>query len=120
MAAATASSSSNYVVVTDADHFKTLMEQDLQKLSVLNFRADWAEPCAAMDEIAKGLASKHPAANFLEVSLTLYCLLQHLADSNLCSKIEAEALPDISESFDVDAVPYFVLLRVRASWTAIG
>lgn len=31
-------------------------------------------------------------------------------------QIEAEALPDISESFEVDAVPYFILLRV--SWTA--
>lgn len=27
-------------------------------------------------------------------------------------QIEAEALPDISESFEVDAVPYFILLRV--------
>lgn len=31
------------------------------------------------------------------------------------SQIEAEVLPDISESFEVDAVPYFILLRVRSS-----
>jgi hypothetical protein len=30
-------------------------------------------------------------------------------------QIEAEALPDISESFEVDAVPYFILLRVSSS-----
>lgn len=34
------------------------------------------------------------------------------ADPRPALQIEAEALPDISESFEVDAVPYFILLRV--------
>lgn len=28
------------------------------------------------------------------------------------NQIEAEALPEISESFDVESVPFFVILRV--------
>ena len=55
--------------------------------------ADWAEPCKQMDAAIRELAKAHPKALFLE--------------------IEAEALPDISESFEVESVPYFVLLRVR-------
>lgn len=38
---------------------------------------------------------------------------QRLTCLPMTLQIEAEALPDISESFEVDAVPYFILLRVR-------
>lgn len=59
--------SSNYISVTSPEHFKQLLSQDLDRLSVLNFRAEWAAPCAQMDGVAKELAGKHPQALFLEV-----------------------------------------------------
>lgn len=34
-------------------------------------------------------------------------------------QIEAEAVPEVSESFDVESVPHFVLLRVRLSFLYI-
>ncbi|PWN50190.1 glutaredoxin [Violaceomyces palustris] len=85
------SSPSNLVDVTSPEHFTELMQQDLNRVSLLNFWAPWAEPCAQMNEVVKELAAKYPQVLFLV--------------------IEAESLPDVSESFDVEAVPSFVLLR---------
>lgn len=45
-----------------------------------------------MTQAIQALAEAHPAVLFLVV--------------------EAEALPEISESFEVDAVPYTILLKV--------
>ena len=83
----------NYHNVTSPEHFQQLLEQDLERVSVLYFYADWAEPCASMTQVVRALAEANPTVLFLQV--------------------EAEALPEISESFEVDAVPYTILLRVR-------
>lgn len=88
-----AASSSNLHAVTSPEHFQQLLSADLERVSVLYFYADWAEPCAAMTQAVAALADAHPAALFLQ--------------------IEAEALPEVSESFEIDAVPYTILLRVR-------
>jgi thioredoxin-like negative regulator of GroEL len=80
-------------VVSSPEHLQELLSQDLTRVSCLYFRADWAQPCAQMDTVIVELAKRWPGVLFLS--------------------IEAEALPDISESFEVDAVPYFILLRVR-------
>ncbi|EPQ26362.1 uncharacterized protein PFL1_06010 [Pseudozyma flocculosa PF-1] len=82
---------SNLVEVTSPEHFTELMQADLTRVSLLNFWAPWAEPCKQMNDVVKELALKYPQV--------------------LCLVIEAEALPDVSESFDVEAVPSFVLLR---------
>ncbi|KAL7007432.1 glutaredoxin [Cystobasidiomycetes sp. EMM_F5] len=86
-----AASSSNLHAVTSPEHFQQLLSADLERVSVLYFYADWAEPCAAMTQAVAALADAHPAALFLQ--------------------IEAEALPEVSESFEIDAVPYTILLR---------
>jgi thiol:disulfide interchange protein len=44
--------SSNYVVVASKEAFQAALEQDLNRVSVLNFRADWAEPCKTMSVTA--------------------------------------------------------------------
>lgn len=87
-----AATSSNLHSVSSPEHFQELLSADLERVSVLYFYADWAEPCAQMTQAVKALSDAHPSVLFLQV--------------------EAEALPEISESFEVDAVPYSILLRV--------
>ncbi|PWN97037.1 glutaredoxin [Tilletiopsis washingtonensis] len=67
------------------------MQADLARVSLLNFWAPWAEPCGQMNAVVEELAAKYPQL--------------------LVLMIEAESLPDVSESFDIDSVPSFVLLR---------
>ncbi|SJX64468.1 probable glutaredoxin [Sporisorium reilianum f. sp. reilianum] len=82
---------SNLVEVTSPEHFTSIMQKDLSRVSLLNFFAPWAEPCKQMNEVVREIAIKYPQV--------------------LCLAIEAESLPDVSESFDIEAVPSFVLLR---------
>lgn len=83
---------SNLHSVTSPAHFQELLNADLERVSVLYFYADWAEPCASMTQAIAAMAEAYPAVLFLQ--------------------IEAEALREISESFEVDEVPYTILLRV--------
>ncbi|SDA03058.1 BZ3501_MvSof-1269-A2-R1_Chr11g02858 [Microbotryum saponariae] len=85
---------SNYHVVTSPEHLQQVLSTDLTLVSVLYFRADWAETCQQMDQVVQQLVQRWDKVLFLS--------------------IEAESLPDISESFEVDAVPYFILLRVES------
>lgn len=84
---------SNYHDVSSPEHFQELLSADLERVSVLYFYADWAESCTSMNQVVRALAEANPSVLFLQ--------------------IEAEALPEVSESFEVDAVPYTILLRVR-------
>ena len=87
----TASSLSNVVAITSPDMFTSLMQQDLNRVTLLNFWAPWAQPCEPMMAAVRDLAAKYPHVLFMNV--------------------EAEEQPDVSESFDVEAVPTVVLLR---------
>ncbi|KAK6907540.1 Grx4 family monothiol glutaredoxin [Kwoniella mangroviensis CBS 10435] len=84
-------SSDNLVTVTSPEHFKSLLSADLDRVSCLNFWAPWAEPCQAFNKSIEEEAKKFSQVLFLN--------------------IEAEELSDISESFDIEAVPSFLLLR---------
>ncbi|KAK4055031.1 glutaredoxin [Microbotryomycetes sp. JL221] len=86
--------------VDSPEHLQQLLSQDLTRVSVLYFRADWAQPCQQMDTVNIELAKRWSNVLFLS--------------------IEAEALPDISESFEVDAVPYFILLRGHTLLTRLS
>ncbi|GAA5929953.1 PICOT family protein [Sporobolomyces koalae] len=90
----------NYVIVESPEHFQQELSKDLERVSVLYFRATWAEPCKTMDGVTEELAKRWSNVLFLSV--------------------EAEALPDISESFEVDAVPYFILLRGHTLLTRLS
>ncbi|RDW74566.1 uncharacterized protein DSM5745_07228 [Aspergillus mulundensis] len=65
-------------------------------LIVLYFHAPWAAPCAQMRAVLSALASQYPVTTPPTVSFI---------------SVNAEELPDISEEYDVTAVPYVVLLR---------
>ena len=65
-------------------------------LLVIAFQTLWAAPCAQQTLILKTLASSYPPQTPPVISFIT---------------IDAENLPDISESYDVTAVPYLVLQR---------
>ncbi|KIJ62976.1 hypothetical protein HYDPIDRAFT_93734 [Hydnomerulius pinastri MD-312] len=81
----------NFVQVTSSTHFQELLSADLNRVSLINFFAEWAEPCKQMNAVALELAKKHPGLLVLQV--------------------EAEQQEDITESFEIEAVPSVVLLR---------
>ena len=79
--------------VKSSDHFKGLLSEDLQRISLLYFWAPWAEPCKQMTEVVTELSRKY----------------QQL----LSLQIQAEEQNEISESFEIESVPSFIILRVR-------
>ncbi|KAG8906391.1 monothiol glutaredoxin grx4 [Tulasnella sp. 403] len=96
----TTATTNNYHEVKTVEGFKKLMEEDLQRISLLSFWAPWAEPCKQMNQVVQELARKHPGI--------------------LVLSIEAEELSDIAESFEVEAVPTMVLLRGHTLLTRIA
>ncbi|KAK1769928.1 thioredoxin-like protein [Phialemonium atrogriseum] len=65
-------------------------------LLIVSFHAPWAAPCAQMATVLSTLASEYPVA---EPPATSWV------------SINAEELSDISETYDVTAVPFLVLVR---------
>lgn len=81
----------NFHEVSSPEHFQNLLSEDLSRISLINFWAPWAEPCKQMNEVVIELAKKYPQILVLQV--------------------DAEDQGDIAESFDIEAVPAFVILR---------
>lgn len=65
-------------------------------LLVLSFHTPWAAPCAQMKTVLSTLASTYPPQDPPTISFV---------------SVNAEELPDISENYDVTAVPFLVLAR---------
>jgi len=65
-------------------------------LLAISFHTPWATPCKQMADILSAVASQYPPSNPPAVSFV---------------SINAEEQPDISESYDVSAVPFLVLQR---------
>ncbi|KPM39972.1 hypothetical protein AK830_g6549 [Neonectria ditissima] len=65
-------------------------------LLVVSFHAPWAAPCAQMATVLSTLASEYPVSD---------------PPTTQWVSINAEDLSDISEAYDVTAVPFLVLLR---------
>ena len=65
-------------------------------LVCISFHTPWAAPCAQMSLILRTLASSYPPQQPSIISFL---------------SLDAEQLPDISESYDVTAVPFLVLQR---------
>ena len=60
--------SDNFQKVTSSEHFQALLSEDLQRVSLINFWAQWAQPCIQMNEVVVELAKKHSTLLVLQVS----------------------------------------------------
>lgn len=74
--------------------FTELTKADPSKLIALYFHTPWAGPCKTMNQVFKTLADSKESDN-----------------SIIFLSINADELPEISEIFEVSAVPYFILIR---------
>lgn len=83
-------------VLTEDDFAAHLSSLSPSALVVLYFHTPWAAPCAQMSTVLSALASQYPATAPPTISFI---------------SINAEELADISEEYDVSAVPFVVCLR---------
>ena len=91
---------SELVEITSEEAFnQTLTSSSSSTLLVISFHAPWAAPCAQMKTILNTLASTYPPPS------------NNAPPSVHFLSVNAEDLPEISESYDVTAVPYLVLVR---------
>ena len=60
--------SANHHDVTSPAHLQEILSRDLALVSVLYFRADWAQPCEQMDLVVEQLAKRWTGVEFLSVS----------------------------------------------------
>lgn len=89
----------NYHQLQSPSQLQELLSKDLNRISLLYFRAEWAEVCKTTDPLIKSLAQKLSEPLFLE--------------------IEAESLPEVTESFEVESVPSFIILRGHELYSRI-
>ncbi len=83
-------------ITTEADFNSHVSSLPSTTLLILSFHTPWAAPCAQMATVLKTLAASYPASTPPTTSWI---------------SVNAEDLPDISESYDVTAVPFLVLIR---------
>ncbi|KAF2099565.1 glutaredoxin [Rhizodiscina lignyota] len=83
-------------VTTDADFAHQTSSLPASALVVIYFHAPWAAPCQQMSTVLNALASTYPVTSPPSISFL---------------SLNAEELPDISEKYDVTAVPYIVLQK---------
>jgi len=83
-------------IETDAQWQQVLSSAPPSTLLIASFHAPWAAPCAQMATVLSTLASEYPVTEPLSTKWV---------------SINAEELSDISETYDVTAVPFLVLLR---------
>ncbi|RFU81858.1 monothiol glutaredoxin-4 [Trichoderma arundinaceum] len=85
-------------IETDEQWQQVLSSAPASTLVIASFHAPWAAPCAQMATVLSTLASEYPVTEPLSTKWV---------------SINAEELSDISEAYDVTAVPFLVLLRNR-------
>ncbi|CAE7184662.1 unnamed protein product [Rhizoctonia solani] len=83
----------NLHTITSAEQFQQLLSADLERISLLNFWAEWAEPCKSMNQVVEELAKSNPQLLTLKIE----------ADSN--------SNEDIAETFNIESVPTFLVLK---------
>ena len=63
--------SANFHEVQSPEHFQSLLSEDLSRVSLINFWAPWAAPCAQMNEVVVELAKKYSQVLVLQVRMAL-------------------------------------------------
>ncbi|CAI5774833.1 glutaredoxin-3 [Podarcis muralis] len=74
-----------------ADQFRDLLQQPGRSLVVVHFWAPWAPQCVQMNSVMAELAKEHLQVAFV--------------------KLEAEAVPEVSEKYEITSVPTFLFFK---------
>ena len=62
---------SNLINVENASHFQTLLSEDLNRVSLINFWAKWAPSCTGTNDVVRKLAENFPQILVLQVRFLL-------------------------------------------------
>ncbi|KAM8806158.1 glutaredoxin-3 [Eudromia elegans] len=79
------------VAAGSAQQFQELLQQRDRSLVVVHFWAPWAPQCVQMNEVMEALAKEHMQVTFV--------------------KLEAEAVPEVSEKYEISSVPTFLFFK---------
>ncbi|XP_062927867.1 glutaredoxin 3 [Mobula hypostoma] len=79
------------VEVESAKQFEEILEKAKKSLVVVHFWAPWAVQCTQMNEVLNELAKEYAHVVFI--------------------KLEAESVPEISEKYEISAVPTFLFFK---------
>ncbi|XP_063163422.1 glutaredoxin-3 isoform X1 [Candoia aspera] len=71
--------------------FQDLLQRSDRSLVVVHFWAPWAPQCVQMNNVMAELAKEHPQVTFV--------------------KLEAEAVPEVSEKYEISSVPTFLFFK---------
>ncbi|EER35763.1 monothiol glutaredoxin-3 [Candida tropicalis MYA-3404] len=82
------------IEIESEQQFTDLTKSEVTKLIVLYFHTPWAGPCKSMNQVFKTIADSNNSNSDI-----------------LFLSINADELSEISEIFEVNAVPYFILIR---------
>uniref|UniRef100_A0A3B3TEQ2 Glutaredoxin 3 n=1 Tax=Paramormyrops kingsleyae TaxID=1676925 RepID=A0A3B3TEQ2_9TELE len=81
----------NVVEASSQQQFEDLLNRAGSLLSVVHFSAPWAPQCEQMSGVLEELAKEHPQVTFV--------------------KLEAEAVPEVSEKYEISSVPTFLFFK---------
>lgn len=81
----------NLVEATTQQQFEDFLAKAGKCLTVVHFQAAWAPQCGHMNEVMAELAKEHTHTTFV--------------------KLEAEAVPEVSEKYEIASVPTFLFFK---------
>lgn len=81
----------NLVEATTQQQFEDLLAKAGKCLTVVHFQATWAPQCDQMNDVMAELAKEHTHTAFV--------------------KLEAEAVPEVSEKYEVTSIPTFLFFK---------
>ncbi|KAM7383041.1 hypothetical protein PAMP_002728 [Pampus punctatissimus] len=81
----------NLVEATTQQQFEDFLTKAGKCLTVVHFQAAWAPQCGQMNDVMAELAKEHTHTTFV--------------------KLEAEAVPEVSEKYEVASVPTFLFFK---------
>lgn len=65
----------NPIEVESVSQFQTLLSEDLNRVSLINFWAKWASSCEQMNDVVKKIANDFPQLLVLQVRFAWLALL---------------------------------------------
>uniref|UniRef100_A0A671KV99 Glutaredoxin 3-like n=1 Tax=Sinocyclocheilus anshuiensis TaxID=1608454 RepID=A0A671KV99_9TELE len=84
-------SMANLTDATSLQQFEELLKNNSKSLTVVHFHAAWAPQCSQMNDVMAELAKEHKHTMFV--------------------KLEAEAVPEVSEKYEITSAPTFLFFK---------